>query len=148
MPRADVDDAVSTFYKPPRRMRAGCTLQGQHVLALCAMRDELGDCVVRILGMFADEQDANSWIRTKGCRLVTDHDIHLAPGCEWVYPNAEHRNDDKYRNKELQNLVDGIQTHKQRIREYEELERDNQVDTKDDGAQDGDANGSVTAQTI
>jgi hypothetical protein len=119
-------EAEAIVYPPPRRLRAGAEVRGQTHLAMCAIPDPLGgECLVKVLGCFESAADADAWIRDQGSRVITDEDIVVAPTCEWLYPNsskdgARGPGAARYRNDELQRIMDAAARNPQVVRDYKE----------------------------
>ena len=78
----------------------------------------VGERLVRLLGCFESNAEAESWVRDVGARTITDHDIVTAPTCEWLYPNGETRVRTHYRMDELQRIMDAAERNPQAVRDY------------------------------
>ena len=112
-------DAERLVYPPPRRLRTGGEVRGQSAVALSIIRDHVdGECLIKIHGLFESATDANAWVRNVGSRQTTDHDIHVAAACEWLYPNDATNGDTHYRVDELQRIMDASDRNVQGVIDY------------------------------
>lgn len=140
-PSPDAEDAEDTreaeamVYKPPRRLRAGGEVRGQSVVAMCVIRDEFGECLIRILGCFESTTESDNWVRNVATRHVTEDDVCVAPTCEWIYPNGVSTTTSsmRYRVDELQRIMDAAERNPEAVRSYKEWkkeqdERSKQID--------------------
>lgn len=97
-----------------RRFPRDCEIRDQTVAVVVFLRDEFGDpahFAFNVLACFADEVQANRWIRNVACQSIMHHDIDIVSMYEWVYPqSADDANTMKrvYRNPE-QNKVMNFQ---------------------------------------
>ena len=119
------EEADALVYKPPRRLRSGVEVRGQAACAVCVIPDELGECVVRVLGCFASAGEAEAWVQNVASRKIIDHDIYVAPTCEWFYPNGFARGaQDRYRQDELQRIMDAAAKNPKAVRDYKEWKKE------------------------
>ena len=122
---ATVQDAEKSLYPPPRRLRAGGEVRGQTYVTLHMIDDpDHGECLVRILACFESLDDAEVWTRNVGSRNDTEHDIHIAPTCEWLQPNKCHVRKTNYRIPELQKIMDAAERNPVAVRNYREWKRE------------------------
>ena len=136
-------EAEELVYKPPKRIRAGVEVRGHAYMALSVIPDPVvGQCVVKIYGFFESLADADRWNRNVGSRVVTDHDIHTAPTCEWLYPNGKITCAQHYRNPELQRIMDAAERNPQAVKDYKtwKAEQDRLADEERLAAQEGTPN--------
>ena len=122
-------EAERAVYRRPRRLRAGGEVRGQTAVALCLVPDEsdAGEVMVSVLGAFESIAEANEWAKDVATKLVTDHDIFIAPACEWLYPNGTRATtqSDHYRIKELQTIMDAAKANPINVRNFKEWKRAN-----------------------
>ena len=117
----ETKEAEALVYKPPRRLRVGAEVRGQNFMALCAIPNAVtGECLVKLLGLFDTQQDADVWVQNIASRHVTDDDIHIGRTCEWVFPNgrSEAVNGNKYRIDELQRIMDAADRNPKAVQDY------------------------------
>ena len=125
---AEQEEAEQLVYKPPRRLRSGAEVRGQAVTALCAVPDaEGGECLVRVLGCFENTAAAELWVRNVASRTVTDHDILLAPTCDWLFPNGKANGATHYRIDELQRIMDTAERNPEVVRSYKDWKREQEA---------------------
>lgn len=121
-PRAadEEDTTEEEVYGRPKRIRAGCEVRGQAAVAMSVVEDpEGGECLIKLHGCFENTAQADAWVRNVGSRRETEHDIHVAATCEWLYPNARARgNTMRYRDKELQVIMDAAAKNPDKVKEY------------------------------
>lgn len=119
------EEAEALVYQPPRRLRAGGEVRGQTAFALCVIPDEFkGECLVKVLGCFETSRDADDWVRNVASRHILDHDVVVAPTCEWVYPNGKAQTQTHYRNHELQRIMDAAERNPKAVRDYKQWKRE------------------------
>ena len=103
-------------------------MRGQSAVALIVVPDDTGECVIRILGCFETTADAEAWVQGTASRRVTEHDIVVAPTCEWLYPNATaSASNTHYREDELQRIMDTAMKNPAAVRTYKEWQREREA---------------------
>lgn len=125
----ETKEAEDLVYKPPRKLRVGGEVRGQNYVAMCALPNPItGECLIKILACFDSNQDADAWAQDVASRHITDDDIHIGRTCEWVFPNgdAESVSGPKYRNDELQRIMDAAERNPKAVQDYKtwKLEQD------------------------
>lgn len=117
---AEDTEAEHLVYAPPKRLRAGAEVRGQSVAAICVIPDEMGEPLVRVLGLFESMVEADRWCQDVGLRHVTEDDIVMVPTCDWFYPNSTNKSaqSEHYRIDELQRIMDTSRKNPQAVKEY------------------------------
>ena len=127
---AETREAEDLVYKPLRRLRAGAEVRGQNYVALCAIPNaDTGECLVKVLGCFDTDADADMWTKGVASRRVTEDDIHVGRTCEWVYPNgrAESTLGPRYRVDELQRIMDASDRNPKAVQDYKTWKAEQEV---------------------
>ena len=115
-------EACDLVYKPLKRIRAGVEVRCQSVVAMCIVKEPTdGDGLFMLLGCFESTAEADHWIQNVGSRKIHEHDILVAPTCEWIYPNSEGgKTSTQYRNPELQRIMDAAEKNPELVQTYKE----------------------------
>lgn len=142
---AELAEAEALVYKAPRRLRAGGEVRGQTMVAVCVIPDALrGECLVHILGCLENADIAERWVRDVASRHMTDDDIHVAPTCEWIYPNGEPATGGaKYRNDELQRIMDAAERNPVAVRDYKTWKAEQDAKRANEEEENGEKNGEA-----
>jgi hypothetical protein len=125
----ETQDAEEEVYGHPRRLRAGAEVRGQGAVALVVVPDPEGECAIRVLGCFETTSDADAWVQGVASRRMVDHDIVVAPTCEWLYPNGGtvESGRRRYRVDELQRIMDTADRNPEAVRTYKEWRREKEA---------------------
>lgn len=119
-------EAEREIYKPPKRLPSGGEVRGQNFVCLAIVRDpDGGECLVQVLGVFDTVSEADSWVQDVASRHICEHDIVVAPTCEWLYPNRVVEDKEQYRVPELQRIMDAQKVNTRRVVDYKKWKEKN-----------------------
>lgn len=144
----EMNDAEMEVYGVPKRLRTGGEVRGQSAVCMTIFPDpEHGECLVRLLGLHENYDDADAWARGVATRTVVDDDVVVGRACEWMYPNAtDAASKHHYRNGELQRIMDAAERNPQAVKDYKQWKAEQDQRAADADVEEGVEEGAAATE--